>query len=84
MSPRVRPPPPILCLKTHAENATKRAPYEGGPDPHQVLKIDSCGVKIALSRGRSQQADSVPAKFIFKGGLLCRCSSDTVTPCRDI
>jgi len=30
MSPRVRPPPPILCLKTHAENATNRAPYEGG------------------------------------------------------
>jgi len=56
----------------------------GVPDPLEVLPIDSCGVKIALSRGRSQQADSVPATFIFNGGLLCRGSSDTVTPCRDI
>jgi len=80
MSPRVRPPLPILCLKAHAENATKRAPYEGAPSSARVLKVDSCAVKIARSRGRSQQPGSVPAKFVFKGLLLCRSSTVTVTP----
>ena len=84
MSPRVMRPPPILCLKTHAENATKRAPYEGGPrsaPSPQNRTVRGQNRTVARS---SQQADAFPAQFRLKGRLLCRSSSDTVTPCRDI